>query len=203
MVNTREKAVNELNKAIETTKKYTEAVRTVISEHEDAHDKDVEEETDLQEQINNLKAKQDDVVERAEAKELVKQITDLENELELTKEINQRLNNQRTNKVADAVVNLLDATKSGKQAFSNAEKTIGMHTSLSTFKADVEYMKESAHKLNTADSFGKSVLLDFKIIDNSVPNYAGHYLNGAGTHTRLEELFDAGVLRDHKIFIGY
>lgn len=201
MENTKEQAVKALNEAIETVEQYKEAVRNVVDEFEDAQEKDLEEVSELQDQITNLKAKQDGVADRSEAKALIKEITELENELELTKEINERLNKQRTDKIAGAVVELLKATKAGKQAYSKAEKTVGLHTTLSTVKDDVKYMKESGHKLNLSDSYAKSVLLDFKIIDNSVTRYAGHHLNSVGSHTHLTDLFDADALRDHKIFI--
>ncbi|MBY8908881.1 hypothetical protein K6L05_03660 [Salinicoccus roseus] len=195
----KQEAQQELQTAVTAVEQAQGELRAEVEEHEATVDMDTKTEGDLQDNINELKAEQEQAVEVSEAKELQKQVIEAEEDLKLTQQVNEKMQEKNKEKIGEAVEDLLKAVKQARTTFKKTDGVMLKNTSISTIEADAEQMKEPALTINNGGRYAKQTLLDFKIITNKDTRHRGNHLNAMDSTTELPYLFDKQVLRDHGV----
>ena len=172
-------------------------VAEVVDKLEDAKGKDAEAIVELQEQLEQIDQDKLEATDVTSAKKLIKKAKDIQEEIELTKGVNQARAKQRTQELEDVAEELFSAHKKTDFLYKSLETTYKKTVSVNSLQEDNELLADFAKTINNAFAYTRSVLIDFEIVSRSDANrqYKGIHLGQRSLHTDLKRLFNPEQLR--------
>lgn len=192
----------DMNNTVEEVKAARNAMREAHSAYLEEQERATAEVEQLEEDLAAARQSKTEADTVEKVKERVKNVNDLEEQLDVTTVVNNTKDRNLFAELKEAVEETMKAHRSARAAYYEHEKEVKLHVSLYTLEKDNEALQEIAGFLNNTDRHIIQVARKTGIVEQGTIQYrnngVNYHLAAAHLFANLEEVFRKEIVRYYR-----